>query len=195
MGGTLYPGVLVELVRPLETADLEEKVLRKAGGRRVHTLQEVKKELSKEVSDYVTPRQEHLEERRQALDQMFKGREQRPHGPELPNKRFQAEVLFAASDEEGAGKEAGVEASKLHREGVLYVYAREPQKVYFKRIWRVEDPLKDATITVEKGDVGYIVRCVPSRTPLTPWQQDPEILRRLEAVQILGQSARALLLG
>ena len=195
VGGTVYPGVLVELVRPLETADLEEKVLRKAGGGRVCSLQEIKKELSKEVSDYVTPRQERLEERRQALDQMFKGREQRPHAPELPNKRFQAEVLFAASDEEGAGKDGGVEAPGLHREGVLYVYAREPQKVYFKRVWRVEDPLKDATITVEKGDHGHTVRCVPSRTPPTPWQQDPEVLRRLEAIQILGQSARALLSG
>lgn len=193
VGETVHPGVLVELIHPLEAADLEEKVLQKGG--RVCNLQEVKKELSKEVSDYVTPRQERLEERRQALDQMFKGREQRPHAPELPNRRFQAEVLFAASDAEGAGQEASAEGGRLHREGTLYVYAREPQKFYFKRVWRVEEAFQNATISVEKGDRGYTVRCAPSRARPTPWQQDPDILRRLEAIQILGQSARALLLG
>jgi hypothetical protein len=189
VGGTVYPGAVVELIHPLEAGDLEEQVLR--GGRGC-SLQEIKKELSKEVGDYVTPRQERLEERRQALDQMFKGREQRPHAPEIPNRRFQAEVLFAASDEEKQGE--GVEAGKLRREGTLYVYAREPQKFYFKRVWRVEEPLKDATIAVEQGDHGYTVRCAPNKTPPTPWAQDPEVLRRLEAVQILGQSARGLLL-
>jgi len=79
VGGTIYPGVSLEMVRRLEPGDLEKKVRDRTG--RQTTLGAIKGELAEQVAHYLSLYQEGIEERQKALEQMFRGMEKRPEAP------------------------------------------------------------------------------------------------------------------
>ena len=192
IGGTVYPGVSIELLAPLEAEDLQIQVSRMGAETSPCSIQDIRRELTGAATDYLTPRQEKADERREALDRMFKGREKRPQAPEIPNKRFRTRVTFARAEPEADGQADG---QPLPGEGELFVYTRDPQAVYLKRIWAVRKPLRNVTLSIERGEAGFTVRWAPNKTPITPWQRDAEVLERLEAVQVMGQSAREFFLA
>ena len=78
-------------------------------------------------------------------------------------------------------------------EGVLSVYARDPQTFYLTVRGKIKEPLKDVVLRVSKTDNGFVFQCT-NRSAATSWQHDTEMLEELETVRVLGQSAKALLL-
>ena len=192
VGGTVHPGVCIELLALLEAEDLQIQVDRGGEGAPSCSIQDIRRELTGAVTDYLTPRQEKADERREALDRMFKGREKRPQAPAIPNKRFQTKVTFARAEPEADGQADG---QPLPGEGELFVYTRDPQAFFLKRTWAIRKPLRNVTLSIERGEAGFTVRWTPNEAPITPWQQDAEVLERLDAVQVMGQSAREFLLA
>ena len=199
VGGIIHPGVLVEVVHPLDASEMGETASRKVAGRVLDqhpvALQEIRRDLAKDVNDYLVPRAGQIEERRQALDQMFKGREQRPQAPEIPNRRFEIELVFGGAEETGPERKKATEVRRIPCEGLLVVNSRDPQKFILRRTWTVNERLKDTMIFIEKADQGWAVQCAPNRAPLVPWQEDRKFLDQMETIQVMGQSARNLLLG
>lgn len=194
VGGTVYPGVFVELILPLSADDLEQPVYRRTEKGSSDRLQEIKSALAKRVSDYLASRQEGVEERKQALDQMFKGQEKRPPPPTIPNKRFQVELVFPETEAEGMATGEATEGETLSMEGILYVYAGDPQTFYLKRRGKIKEPSKGVVLSLEKSDRGFVFRQAPNKDRLTSWQKDTEVTEKLDAVQVMGRSARKLLL-
>lgn len=192
VGGTFYPGGTVEFVRLLEAGDLERPVNRRTGKGSPLPLKEIKQELAKRVSDYLTPRQEAVEERKQALDQMFKGQENRPQAPTIPNKQFRIALTFPEEEDKESSEDT--EGWTLAMDGALFVYARDPQTFYLKQRGTLKEPRKNVVLSVEKSESGFVFRCAPNKVHLTSWQQDAEVVEQLESVQVMGQSAKKLLL-
>ncbi|MDA0747134.1 MAG: FapA family protein [bacterium] len=193
VGGTVYPGVTVELTGPLEAEDLQRMVARKNRRDDKSALQDVKRELADTVNVFLAPRQENLEERKEALDRMFKDRQSRPTAPVLVNKRFDVPLTFLAP--EGETPQNDDKSTQLSMEGELIVYANEPQTFYLKRIWKIRLPLKNVTLSIEQNESEYTVRCLPGSQPPTPWSLDEAVLDRLDAIQAFERTARSLLFG
>lgn len=195
VGGTVYPGVCVEIVRPLEAADLEGQVVRKTGAQDPVPLKDIKAALVTAVNDYLALHQEHVEEQKKAQEQMFKGRDKRPQAPTVKSKRFQTELVFPDGEIAALDESEDPEGGTLSIEGELCVYSHEPQTFYVKQVGKVKDPLENVVITIEKNDDGYVFRWVPNKARLTAWQRDLERVEELDAIQVLGQTAKALLVG
>ena len=187
--GTVYPGVTVETIRPLDARDAELTVQRKTAKGGAVPLKEIADELASAVEGYLAPRREALEDRQQALDQMFEGRQKRPEAPQVPNRRFQAEVLIL-----GRGDTSAVaDTVTLPMEGLLCVYARNPQTFYLTVMGKIKEPLRHVALQAKKADQGFVFEAAQG-AEIPPWQQDTEILEELEMVRVLGESARDLLL-
>lgn len=185
VGGTIYPGVSLEMVRRLEPGDLEKKVKDRSGHET--TVGAVKSQLAEQVAHYIELYQEGVEERQKALEQMFKGMEKRPQPPRLQDRRFQMEVVFLAAPQ-------AKESAPLVLEGVVYVLAHEPGTFYLKIIGRVKEPVRQLVVSVEKSGGELVFRCLPAAAPPVPWQQEARVLERLAGLGILGRSGRAHLL-
>ncbi len=186
VGGTIYPGVLLELVRRLESADLEKKVRDRAGHQT--TVGAIKSQLAEQVAHYVELYQEGIEERQKALEQMFKGMEKRPDTPRLQDRRFQMEVQFL--DEEQARA-----CIPLVLSGVVYVLAHDPGACHLKLVGQLKEPVRQMAIAVEKSGGELVFRCLPTAAPPVPWQRDAQMLERLSGLGILGRSGQAHLLA
>lgn len=185
VGGTIYPGVSLEMVRRLEPGDLEKKVRDRTG--RQTTLGAIKGELAEQVAHYLSLYQEGIEERQKALEQMFRGMEKRPEAPRLSERRFQMEVVFL--DEEQVRGWA-----PLAPEGLVYVLAHDPAAFHLKLVGRLREPVRQMAIAAERSGAELGLRCQPAAAPPVPWQRDEQVLARLEALGILGRSGRAHLL-
>ena len=196
VGGTLHPGVTIELVRPVEAEDLEASVCRQAGDGEACQLKELRDELARQVADFLAPRQEAVEERKKALAQMFKDRPGRPRAPEVENRRFHVALRFAPADAEATGSTtAGGVTDDLTQEADLLVFARDPQKFYLKLICGVREAVEGVLLSLAQDEGGLSVAFVPNPQPLVPWQRDGEVRERLGAVDVLGTSAVQLLLA
>ena len=188
VGGTIYPGVRVELVRAVGPEDLDRPVKNRAG--MDTAIQLVRNRLADQVEHHVELYRDAVEERRQALEEMYRDRESRPEMPEIPNKCFEEYVLFPGAA--GADTRPGMEAVQ---EGVVSVYAHDPNRFFLKKTTRITAPVENATIRVEQEGGDFVLKCLPNDGKVKPWQQDEEALQKLEEVWILGQSARTHLLG
>ncbi|MCC7264448.1 MAG: DUF342 domain-containing protein [Candidatus Latescibacteria bacterium] len=186
VGGTMYPGVSLELVRRLEAGDLEKKVRDRAGHET--TVGAIKAQLAEQVAHYVGLYQEGIEERQKALEQMFKGMEKKPEAPRLLDRRFQMEVVFL-------DPERARESAPLVPEGVVYVLAHDPGVFHLKLIGRLKEPVRQMVISVVQTEGEMAFRCQAAAGPPVPWQRDPQILERLSGLAILGGSGRAHLLA
>ena len=97
-----------------------------------------------------------MDERKEALDKMFEGREARPDAPTIPDKKFESTVSLA-SEGETAGRGA------LLKEGAVYVHAHEPTSFYLKQMARITMPVQNAAIL--PGTVGRSTRIRLRRGP------------------------------
>ncbi|MBI2504156.1 MAG: DUF342 domain-containing protein [Candidatus Latescibacteria bacterium] len=185
VGGTIYPGVSLEMVRRLEQGDLEKKVRDRAGHET--TLGALKAQLAEQLTHYLELYQEGVEERQKALEQMFKGMEKRPEPPRLQDRRFQMEVVFLEEPPAGAG-------GPLALEGVVYALAHDPGSFHLKIIGRLKEPVRQVVVSVEKSGGELVFRCLPAAAPPVPWQRDAQVLERLAGLGILGRSGRAHML-
>jgi hypothetical protein len=188
VGGRVFPGVVVELITSLSEEDLEQKVIIR-GKEKSSSLQMVKQELSGVVKAFLEPREEQIAEKKAALEQMFEGRDQKPPPPQIPNKRFQVSFNFVTAETEGSAGQA------LPMLGEAYVYAQNAQKIYLKRMWTVMDVVKHVELVIRRGEGQIEVRVKPCDSVIVPWHRTPEILEELTAVDVLGVTARTLLMG
>lgn len=185
VGGTIYPGVSIELVRPLEAADLEQDVQNREG--MGTSLKSVKAHLEEQVERYLDLYRDAVAERQEALEKIYKDKDQAGAKAEIPDKRFQEYVVFKQEEGEGTlGKAA---------EGLVYVYAHAPGRYFLKQTRRLSEPLSDVTLTVERGEVGFALKCKANPSAVPAWEKDGEVLGRLEEIQVMGRSARTHLLG
>ena len=191
--GTIYPGFAIQYVNAASAQDLEAKVLLRTGkDREEKPLKEIKQGLTEAVNEYVEPLAEQIEDRKQALEKMFEGREKKPEAPTIPNKAFQTEVTFADKSEGDPAEDAG--GQKLPMDGVLFVNSRDPQAFFPKRIWRVKEPMKNVDISIEQDESGCNVKHSSITTQPTSWQKDVQVREQLDTIHVLGRSASEHLL-
>ena len=188
VGGTIYPGVRVELVRALSADDLKRSVKNRAG--MDTALQMVRNKLAEQVDHHIELYREGVEERRKAMEEIYRDSEEKPEGPEIPDKRFQEQVTFP--DTEKKGGEGGLD---MIREGVVYVYAHDPTNFHLQQMTRIREPLQGATIKVEQGEEDFVLTCSANKEAVASWQKDDQVLENLEEIWVMGQSARSHLLG
>ena len=186
VGGTVHPGVSLEMVRLLEPGDGDRVVKDRAGEET--TIAEVRAGLADQVERYIALYQESVDERKEALDKMFEGREARPDAPTIPDKKFESTVSLASEGEAG-GKGA------LLKEGALYVHAHEPTSFYLKQMARITVPVRNAAISLEQLGDRLEFGCAAGQGNPTEWQQNGELLSELEEIWVGGFSARRQLLG
>ena len=185
VGGTVYPGASLEMVRPLEPEDADRVVKDRAVEET--TIADVRAGLADQVERYIALYEESVDERKEALDKMFEGREARPDAPTIPDKKFESTVSLA-SEGETAGRGA------LLKEGAVYVHAHEPTSFYLKQMARITMPVQNAAISLEQLGDRLEFGCAAGQGNPTPWQQDGEILSELEEIWVAGFSARRHLL-
>ena len=188
VGGTIYPGVRVELVRELTAEDLEKKVKNRTGMDTV--IQFVRNRLSEQVEHHIELYRDSVEERRKAIEEMYRDRGEKPEMPEIPDKCFQEYVSFAAAG--GKENHSGLEAVQ---EGVVFVHAHDPHSFFLRETTRINAPIGNATIRVEQEGGDFVLKCVANKEKTTPWQKDETVLQELGEVWVMGQSARTHLLG
>ncbi|MDA0708763.1 MAG: FapA family protein [bacterium] len=220
--GTVYEGVMIEMIGPLEAGDLELKV--RVSGRATGpvSIQDVKKDLAVDVAAYVEPMKERATAQEAAIEAMFKDRENKPPVTAWVNKRFEVEFQFvkeAGEESDGEAVEGADENEKpqakeakpaetpapgskpetadlsLPERGVLFVYALEPQNYFLKHVWAVRDQLKNVAFSVAQSETGCSVTYARNDAPLKSWRSNPEIVEFLEATQIQTLTARTLLFG
>ena len=183
VGGTAHPGVSLEMVRPLE-ADDGERVVEDGHGQE-KTLADVQAELASEVEHYISLYEASIEERREALDKMFEGRETRPEAPRIPDRKFETRVTLP--DERPR-------RGDLVRQAIVQVHAHDPSTYYLKQMARVAEPAPKATISVEQVGDQLEFSCKAGEAKPTRWQENEHILTALEEIRIGGISARRHLL-
>ena len=187
--GTVHQGVSIEAILPLDTDVLETKVFLRGKDDVPVAIQDLKRDLTQQVTDYAEPRKERAAAQEEALAQIFKDRENKPTVSTMANRRFEAAFLFA-------GKEPEEKTDlTLPERGVLFVYALEPQKFYLKHIWAVREPLKNVSFVVSGEALKRSVTYTKNATPLLSWKGDEEVQAHLDGIEVQTLSARALMLG
>jgi len=187
--GTVHQGVSIEAIMPLDAGDLETKVFLRGKDVPPVAIQDLKRDLTQQVTDYVEPRKERAAAQEEALAQMFKDRENKPTVSAMVNRRFEVSFLFAGTDPEEKTD------LTLPERGVLFVYALEPQKFYLKHIWAVREPLKNVSFVVSGEALKRSVTYTKNVTPLPSWKGDEEVKAHLEGIEVQTLSARALIFG
>jgi len=179
VGGTLYAGTRFEMVRPLDPADLKRAVKNRAG--MDSAIQMIRNKLAEQIAHHVELYREGVEERRKAMEEIYRDRSDRPPLPEIPNKRFEEAIVFAAGKDGGASSE-----------GVIFAYARHADSFFLRLMHPVGETQTDVVVEVEcseeEGDL--VVRYKPGEAAVKSWQQDEGVLERLEEIRALGYTAR-----
>jgi len=183
VGGTVHPGVSLEMVRPFE-AEGGGQVVEDARGQET-TLADVRAGLEVEVEQYISLYEASIEERREALDKMFEGRETRPQAPRIPDKKFEMRVAL---------RDGQARAGDLVREATILVHAHDPASYSLKQLARVVNPVKNAAIALEQVGDRLEFACTSGEGNPTAWQQNEQILSALDEIRISGISARRHLL-
>ena len=176
VGGMVYPGVRLELLELLSREDLEQSVYFTTGEET--TLRAVRARLLKALNHHLELYQTGVEERRASLDQIFKGQEQRPESPTIPNKCFDERVLFPELGEE------------YSRSGLVFAHAHAPKDFYLLQMVEIKVPLENAVFSVEKNGPLLGLKKEGSAARVGSWQQDTEVLEALGEPCVLGVSAR-----
>lgn len=182
VAGTAHAGVSLELVRAMTPEDGSRTVQNRMGEE--VTLGSVRAELAEKVEHYLSLYEPGVEERRQALGEMFEGASHRPEGPTIPDRRFEVAL--------GLG-EAGDEP--LRPEGSVYVRAHDPSTYYLLQRATVREAVQRPLISVEEEGGDLVFKCQPGEAGTARWQEDDEILASLEEIWVAGNSARQHLLS
>ncbi|MFT5374183.1 MAG: hypothetical protein ACI906_000999 [Candidatus Latescibacterota bacterium] len=179
VGGTLYAGTRFEMVRPLEPADLKRSVKNRAG--MDTAIQMIRNKLAEQIAHHIELYREGVEERRKAMEDIYRDRSDKPPLPEIPNKRFEEAIVFAA------GKE-GATAN----EGVIFAQSRHADSFFIRLVHSVRESQADVVVEVEcnEEEGNLVVRYEPGKTAVNSWQQDRGVLERLEDIRALGRTAR-----
>ena len=156
---------------------------------RNHTLKDVLSELSRHVRAYLEAQSEHVSERRQAIDRMFEGAERRPTGPQIKHRRF--ELPFVWSEQDVKSEEGGA----LQVSTTAFLDTAEPRRLCVRTVAAAREVLEGVEITLSQQGprIAFSVgRAEPSRIR---WQEDPDVLQRLDGIVVQGRSARDFLYG
>ena len=180
VGGTVHPGVSLEMMRPLDPADAERTVTDRTG--KETTIAAVTARLAAQVERYVSLYEESVEERKEALDRMFEGREARPAAPKVPDRKFE-EVVSLPQESQRAG-------DPLRRQAAVQVHAHDPAGFYLKQMASVTEPVANAAVALEQVEGRLEFTCAAGEGAPTSWQQDESMLSVLEEIRVLGVSAR-----
>ena len=185
--GTVYPGVSVELVRSLEERDLKRPVKNRAG--MDTAIQMVRNKLAEQVNSHIELYREGVEERRKALEEIYKDRDDKPPLPEIPNKRFEEQVFFADEPVDGGSPWGAA------REGVVYVYASQADSFFLKQVNSVKEPVSGVLLAAEQpegeeADADFVVSCKADEQGFALWQENADLTAKLDELWVLDRSGR-----
>jgi len=181
VGGAAHAGVSLELVRAMTTDDGVRTVLSRSGEQ--VALSAVRAELGEQVEHYLGLYESSVDERRQALDEMFEGASQRPGAPSIPDRRFQVALGLEVTEE-----------TPLRPEAWVYVRAHDPAAFYLLQRATVRETAARPEISVEEEGGDLVFRCQPAAAHVQCWREDADILALLEEIQVAGVSGRQHLL-
>ncbi len=192
VGKRLYLDVSFEVIVNVEEEAMESQVTYTIEEKRFrnHTLKDIRSELSKQARAYLEARSSSVEERRQAIEEMFKDAEHRPAGPQVKHKRFELSFTWSGPDD-GANGEAGM----LQVSTTAFVDTSESGRLYVRTAATVREVLEGVEISIsqEGPRVGFSVGgCQASQIK---WQEDSEVLQMLDGIVFRGLSAQAFLNG
>ena len=198
--GTIYGGTVIEIDRTVNQEDLDLLIDCKIGETtfRNAPLRDVKTLLSKQMNEYIAEQKEQIESRRKAIEQMFKGREKRPKMPTMPRRKFQVDLAFHEEQGEDAPKSKGKAkdlASAITRDARLYAYSNNPGTFYITLNAAIRYEIENVTLALAGEEGSLELSIARNRRPIVPWQQDKEVLNRLDQIEIQELSAKDLLAG
>ena len=192
VGGRLYLDASLEVAVEASEDAMESQVTYKIDGKRFrnYTLKDIHSELLKQARAYMEAHAGHVQERREAIDKMFEGTEHKPTGPQVKHKRF--ELPFAwGEEEETSGGAAGV----LQISVMAFVDTSMPRQLHVRTVATPREALDGVEIVIsqEGSRAGFTVGgYAPSQGK---WQENTEILQRLDSIMFRGMSAREFLEG
>jgi len=187
VGGTLYLDVSFEINREMGSDDGEIPVSFEHEGNhfKSSTLAKASSVLRKQVSAYREQQESHISEKQAAIDQMFEGQDKKPTVQQMEDKVFELPVRWVEEEE----------SEDLVIQSMLYVRAREPQKVMVRSTARIKEPREDVTVLLKAEGVKGSFTLQPSSSPPASWTEDENIRENLESIMIREVSALEVLRG
>jgi hypothetical protein len=191
VGGFLCLDATFEVTTEVSGKALEEKVSYSIEGNRFrnHTLLDVRNHLVKQAGEYMQAQSKQVDDRKQAIEEIYKGAERHFSGPEVAGRRF--ELPFAWGG--GAGEEES--GGPFQTTVTAIVDSREPGHLYVRTIACGREAMKGTEVTLlqEGPRVGLKASRVSDGS--LRWQDDPEALRALDGIAVQGITARQFLNG
>jgi uncharacterized protein (DUF342 family) len=158
---------------------------------RNHTLQDLKGELGKQVRAYLEKESAKVDERRQAIDQMFKDANQRPAGPEVRHKRFELPFTWTPGEEE---EEDGEDVGRLQVTTTAWVDSGEPDTLYVQSEATPRQTLSELEVRMQQEGPKVSFLLSPCETAKVRWEQDSEVRNLLGGIVVRGVSAWGFLM-
>ena len=158
---------------------------------RNHTLQDLKGELGKQVRAYLEKESAQVDERRQAIDQMFKDADQRPAGPEIRHRRFELPFTWTPGEEE---EEDGEDVCQLQVTTTAWVDSGEPDTLYVQSEATPRQTLSGLEVRMQQEGPKVSFLLSPCEPAKVRWKQDSETRNLLSGIVVRGVSAWSFLM-
>jgi uncharacterized protein (DUF342 family) len=185
--GHLFLDVTLETTAEVAEDQLESQISYTVEGKRFrgHTLQDLRTLLGKQARDYLQSQGTQVEERRQAIDALYEGAEHRPSGPRLAPRRFEQVFTWSTGEE----KDGPVQVQTT-----AFVDSQNPGRLAVRTMASVRQVQERVELTVSQEGPRPVFTLGGCPGPQR-WQDDRQILVRLESIAIRGVSAQAFLQG
>jgi uncharacterized protein (DUF342 family) len=190
VGGAFTLDGAVEVTSQVEEEALETQVTYSVEGQRFrnHTLKDILGILSRQAAEYMEGHRAGVEERKQAIDQMFEGAEKRPTGPQIAHKRF--ELPFTWS-----GDKEGADPAALRVSATAFVDTSDVRSLQVCAVAAVPEVVEGLQVTVTQEGPRAKFAAGNCRGTQVKWEADNDVQEALDGVCLRGLSARQFLDG
>lgn len=190
--GKTYLDATFEASAKVEEDALELVVTYTLQGKRYrnHSLKDILDELSRQARAYLEVHAAQVEERRQAIEQMFKNSGRRPTAPEIKHKRFELPFTWVAAD---ADEEE--EGGPFRVSTTAYVDSSEPGDLCVRTIVTPRQVLEAVTLNLKQEGPKINFSAAACERAQVDWLRDPETAEFLDGIVVRGLTAGGFLAG
>ena len=188
VAGKVYLDAVFEARSTVSEDDLQTVVSYEVDGKRFrgHKLQDLLTLLSKQAAEYLQKQAGGVDERRQAIEKMFEGREEKPTGPQIKHRVYENPFTW--------GAEADAE-EMLNVKVVAVVDTREPHTLQIVSTAVVKEVTPHTEIAILREGPKVTFKAGGVGSDPVSWTENPEILKALDEILLKGLTARRFFEG